>query len=356
MISFIIVGSGYRSEYYGRIVQTYPGIFRAVFLCRSEEKVRLVTEHTGIPATTDINKALQISPDFVVVAVDREHVADVTKEWVLRGYPVVAETPAGSSIEKLENLWNLQESRNAKIVCCEQYHRQPLLAMGLSAISSRLMGEPTTGYLSLVHDYHAASILRRMLNTCGESYVLHGMRKITPVTETDSRYGAFYDGRTGQETRDTVHILYESGKTAVYDFSSVEYRSYIRSRHITVRCDKGEWSDRILYYVNKDNVPEHKMLMPEIPEKYRILDTQSLRDIRRTWQPELQLDTLQDEYAIATILLDMKEYLAGGKSPYPLREALDDALFWLLIQEAVKEPWKEIKVPKTAWSHQKSLI
>lgn len=60
--------------------------------------------------------------------------------------------------------------------------------------------------------------------------------------------------------------------------------------------------------------------------------------------------------AIATILLDMKEYLAGGKSPYPLREALDDALFWLLIQEAVKEPWKEIKVPKTAWSHQKSLI
>jgi hypothetical protein len=64
------------------------------------------------------------------------------------------------------------------------------------------------------------------------------------------------------------------------------------------------------------------------------------------------LDTLQDEYAIATILLDMKEYLAGGKSPYPLREALDDAVFWLLIQEAVKEPWKEIKVPKTVWNHQ----
>ena len=28
MISFIIVGSGYRSEYYGRIVRTYPDLYR----------------------------------------------------------------------------------------------------------------------------------------------------------------------------------------------------------------------------------------------------------------------------------------------------------------------------------------
>ena len=90
--------------------------------------------------------------------------------------------------------------------------------------------------------------------------------------------------------------------------------------------------------------------MADIPEKYRILDTQSLRDIRRTWQPELQLDTLQDEYAIATILFDMQKYLDGGESPYPLKEALDDALFWLLLQDAVNAPWKEITVPHTNWN------
>ena len=90
--------------------------------------------------------------------------------------------------------------------------------------------------------------------------------------------------------------------------------------------------------------------MSDIPEIYRMLDTQSLRDIRRTWQPELQLDTLQDEYAIATILYDMKDYIAGGESPYPLRDALDDAVFWLLVQEAAKNPWQEITVPKTSWN------
>lgn len=350
MLSYVIVGSGYRSEYYGRVAKTYPDLFRAIFLCRSEEKASLVTKHTGIRATTEIDTALSIKPDFIVVAVDREHVADVAEKWILRGFPVVVETPAGSSLEKLEGLWELQEEKGAKIVCCEQYHRQPLLAKGLSAVSSGLLGSPLSGYLSLVHDYHAASILRRMLMVHDEKYVLHGERKTSSVAETDSRYGASYDGRMQQEVRDIVHIDYESGKTAVYDFASVEYRSYIRSRHIAVRCNRGEWSDRILYCLDESNNPQRELLMPDIPEKYRILDTQSLRDLRRTWQPELQLDTLQDEYAIATILLDMKEYLEGGESPYSLREALDDALFWILLQDAVNNPWKEVTVPRTSWN------
>lgn len=349
MLKFLIVGSGYRSEYYGRIAAAYPELFRAMFLCRSEEKAGLVTAHTGIPATTDIKHARAFSPDFVVVAVDREHVADVTSEWALLGFPVVAETPAGSSTDKLERLWELQEKHGAKIVCCEQYYRHPILSEGIGSVNEGLLGEPSDCYISLVHDYHAASVLRKVLKTGGESYVLHGERKITPVVETDSRYGAFFDGQKGQEVRDSIHIRYESGKTAIYDFAPTEYRSYIRSRHLNVRCVRGEWNDRILYYLDKDNNPRKKLLIPEIPLKYRKLDTQALRDARRTWQPELQLDTVWDEYAIATMLLDMEEYLSGGKSPYPLNEALDDALFWLLVQEAVKTSWKEIRVPVVTW-------
>lgn len=350
MLTYLIVGSGFRSEFYGRIAAAHPELFKAMFLCRSEEKVKKVTEDTGIPATTDVNKALAMHPDFIVVAVDKEHVADVAEEWVLRDFPVVTETPVGSSIEKLEKIWKLHETQNAKIVCCEQYQRHPLLANGLAAIKAGQLGTPQTGYLSLLHDYHAASILRRMMLTFGEGYVMHGERKSSPVTETDSRYCAFYDGRTKQEVRDIVHISYDSGKTAIYDFASIEYRSYIRTRHITLRCDKGEWSDRIQYYLDEDNNPQRNFIMPDIPEKYRALDTQALRDSRRVWQPELHLDNIWDEYAIATILLDMEEYIAGGKSPYPLKEALDDALFWLVLQDAVKNPWKEIRVPKQSWN------
>ena len=38
MLSYVIVGSGYRAQYYGRVARTWPEQFRAVFLCRSEEK------------------------------------------------------------------------------------------------------------------------------------------------------------------------------------------------------------------------------------------------------------------------------------------------------------------------------
>ena len=35
MLSYIIVGSGYRSEYYARVARTYPHLFRAMYLCRT---------------------------------------------------------------------------------------------------------------------------------------------------------------------------------------------------------------------------------------------------------------------------------------------------------------------------------
>ena len=38
MLRYLIVGSGYRSEYFARVVRTYPELFRALYVCRSEEK------------------------------------------------------------------------------------------------------------------------------------------------------------------------------------------------------------------------------------------------------------------------------------------------------------------------------
>ena len=339
MLSYVIVGSGYRAEYFGRVAQTWPELFRALFLCRSEEKAAKLKRNTGVDAVLTAEAAEAFRPDFIVVAVDRGHVADVAEEWLARGWPVVTETPVGDAEDKLERLRRLGEG-GAKIVCCEQYHRQPLLAAGLEAVRQGLIGAPQTAYISLVHDYHAASLIRRALLVGKESYTLRGSRRVSPAVETDSRYGAILDGRVTDEVRDQALVTFESGKTAIYDFAPLQYRSYIRARHFTVRGDRGEWSDTTLYGLDERNRPWRQALMPEIPEKYRCLDTQYLRDLRKAWRPELFLDTLQDEYAIATILLDMGEYLSGGPSPYPLWEAIEDARFWLRIQEAV-EPREE---------------
>ncbi len=348
MLSYVIVGSGYRSEYFARIAHTWPNLFRALYLCRSEEKVALMQAHTGIAGTTRPEEAIAFCPDFIVVCVDRGHVAEATLEWAGRGFPVVCETPAGASMEELQKIW-LCAQNGAKIVCCEQYHRHPLLMSGIEQIEMGTIGMPVSATISLVHDYHAASLMRRVLQTQGETYSVQGCRQESRVTATDSRYGAILDGSGQAEERDVVSIQFASGKCALYDFSHVQYRSFIRSRTLTVRGTRGEWHDTVMSYLDAKNQPCRLFLMPELPEVYRILDHQALGDLRKTWSPELFLSTVWDEYAIATILLDMGQYLDGGESPYPIEEALEDARFWLLLQEAVNKPNQTVTAGPVPW-------
>ena len=338
MLSYVIVGSGYRAEYFGRVAARYPELFRAKFLCRSVEQAERMTLHTGIEATVSQAECLDWKPDFAVVAVDRGHVAEVAEEWIRMGFPVVTETPVGDTVEKLARLQRWAD-QGARIVCCEQYHRYPILAAGLKAIREGLIGEPSSLYISLLHDYHAASLIRLALQVPpDEPYTVCGTRMQSPAAETDSRYGAFYDGRTASVQRDLMLVSFASGKEALYDFCPVQYRSFIRSRHLTVRGSRGEWSDTQLLWLDGNNEPQRTALLPDLPGKYRCLDTQALRDRRRNWSAELAPDTVQDEFAIASILLDMEAYLAGGPSPYPLDEAMADARFWLTLQEAAGAP------------------
>ena len=115
-LSYVIVGSGYRAEYFARVAAAYPERFRAIFLCRSEVKAAMVKRRTGTEATASLEDCLRFRPDFAVIAVDRPHVAEVAEEWIRRGYPVVTETPVGASREQLDRMRAWGE-RGAKIVC-----------------------------------------------------------------------------------------------------------------------------------------------------------------------------------------------------------------------------------------------
>lgn len=349
-LRYLIIGSGYRAAFYGRIARTYPERFQAMYLCRSEEKAALMRQKTGVGATVSREEAERFSPDFVAVAVSKGSIADVCAEWAERGYPVLSETPAGASLPQLERLWELHETQNARIVVCEQYHRYPELVAGLDAAAQGKLGTPQSAYLSLAHDYHAASLLRRMLSVDGEAFTMRGESVENPIVETDSRYGPITDGRVAGKGRSVLHIAYASGKRAIYDFSGVQYHSFIRSRHLTVRGDRGEWSDNLLLHLDEQNRPRRECLRQTIPPRYRSLDTPELRELRRDWHPELRMENAQDEYAIATMLLDMGAYLKGGSEPYSLREALDDACFWLLAQQAVAAPWMPVESRKMPWN------
>jgi len=347
-LSYLIVGSGYRAKFYARIAKTYPALFSALFLCRSEEKAALMQYETGVPAVCSTEEAAAFRPDFIVIAVNKTSITDVSIEWVNRGYPVLMETPAGMTREQLLQLWNLSQN-SARIAVAEQYHRYPDMIAGLQAVSEGRIGTPCSAYLSLAHDYHGMSLLRRMLLTEGESYSIRGERTMYPVTETDSRTGPLPGNPVRERARDLVWVSFDSGKKALYDFSGVQYHSFIRSRHVLVRGDRGEWCDAVLYCLDNRGQPVREELRPVIPERYKELDTALLRDARRVPRAGLSMDNLQDEFAMASMLYDMKDFLENGTEVYPLREALEDAYFRILMEEALAEPWKEVRADKMPW-------
>lgn len=353
-LSFILVGSGWRAMFYVRIARRFPEQFDLKYvLCRTEEKAARLARENGVPATVSPAACEAAEPDFVVVAVSKPSGFAVAKEWARKGYPVVMETPAGCTVEEMKELWDLKEKRGAKIQVAEQYHRYPVMAAGLKAIEEGKLGDPYAAVLTVAHDYHGASLIRRMLGTGFEPVTLRGNRYQLPVTETDSRYGPVTDGRVTTRPRDHVVFEFASGKTAFYDFSGVIYHSFIRSRHVNVQGQKGEWNDGYLRYLGVDGLPATERIEPYLNPRYQSLETKKLREICSRRSPALTLENEQDEYAIATMLFDLRDYLAGGPEVYPLAEALEDAYLWLLIQNAAENPWTEVKSRPMPWEKQK---
>ncbi len=324
--------------YYGRIAARYPKQFRMLYmLCRSEEKARWVAEETGFPAISSEERCAAANPDFVVVAVKKSAGCQVTLHWAAMGFPVLCETPAGASMEQLDLLWQAK-LRGARIQVAEQYHRYPIMAAGLKAVSSGLLGDPYAAHVSVAHDYHGVSLIRRALGVVHEPVRIWGRSYEYPVTVTDSRQGPVTDGSVALQLRTVMTLEFASGKTGFYDFTGVQYRSFIRSRHINVRGQNGEWNDSMIRYVGEDHLPAEQRLFPRLDPAYEPLHTESLKALVRVWNPALSLDTAQDEYAIATMLYDMRAYLETGKDVYSLEEALEDAYIWLLMKQASREP------------------
>lgn len=349
-LSFVIIGSGWRAMFFARIARRFPEQFELKYLyCRTEEKAERVAREQGVPVTTSIEACEAARPDFVVVAVSKADICAVTKDWAAKGYPVLMETPAGCTVEELKELWELKEKHGAKIQVAEQYHRYPIMAAGLKAVKEGKLGDPYAVSLTVAHDYHGASLIRRMLGMGFEPMTLHGNRYRLPVTETDSRYGPVMGGGVKEQPRDHVTIEFASGKTAFYDFSGVLYHSFIRSRHLNVQGQNGEWNDSWLRYLGEDGLPVLEQMKPYLDPRYQCLETEELREICGRWNPVLTLEGQQDEYAIATMMFDMRDYLAGGAEVYPLAESLEDAYIWLLIQEAAEHPWTEVKSRPMPW-------
>ncbi|MCD8221997.1 MAG: Gfo/Idh/MocA family oxidoreductase [Clostridiales bacterium] len=353
-ITFVTVGSGWRSLFYWRVAQAYPSLFRMeAMLCRTEEKAERMRSLYGIPAVISAAECEEKKPDFIVVAVSKDAIVQTGEEWLERGFPVLLETPAAMEEKDCKRLWQWRKKYGARIQVAEQYFAHPTHAAAIAAVRHGYLGEPYAIDISTVHDYHAASLIRRYLKLGLESVRITAKEYHFPVEETGSRDGAVTDGTVKMRRRVRADFTFTckdgTGKYAFYDFDGVQYHSRIRGRHVCVRGQRGELFDNVLSYVDENHVP-HQLELKTERDPY----SGGIRRVRFCENGEKAVSggifyenpfvrlgqavvLPEDETAVGTILLGMSRYLEDGTEVYPLAEALQDAYLWVLMERAIED-------------------
>lgn len=366
---FIIVGSGWRSLYYVRAAKALPEFFElSAMLCRSKEKAEKMSEEHGIYTTVSIEECQCMNPDFVVVAVNKDSVFDVSVEWMRYGFTVLCETPAALEISKLETLWQMH-LEGYRLAVAEQYAKYPQYKAMLDILRSNIIGEPSCINISLAHDYHGASLMRAFLNIEADTpFFVTAKTYAFPTVETLNRYEKFNDGRVKDKERTIAAFEFADGKAAWYDFDSEQYRSPIRSSYVRVQGEKGELKDNVIRFLDENyELGEARLQAVEniimtgdpnpnlnkIKEIEKIILAYSGGDSRVVYEPYFgKCGLAQDETAAALLMAEAAEYDRAVKhdegileedaketiriQETELRNALQDAYMAILMRKAAK--------------------
>jgi len=345
---FIIIGSGWRSMYYVRIAKALPEMFElCAMYCRTTEKAEKVALENNIHTTTSIEECVAYNPDFVVVAVNKTSIYEVSKEWMEKGFSVLCETPPSLKLEELQDLWEMCE-RGAKLQVAEQYFLYPTYKGKLDILDSKILGDPYNVTISAVHDYHAASIIRKILHTGFENVTIYGKKHKFLVTETLTRYESLFDGRVAEKERDRLTFEFENGKMAFYDFCGIQYRSTIRSMYMAVQGVRGEMVNETFRYLDDKNMPHEAEMKIEKFESGQIESVKfEEKSVYQCTYGDCGLS--EDETAIAGLMAGMREFNITGKEVYPLADAMQDAYITILMQQALANPNQEIKMQSQKW-------
>lgn len=351
-IRYAIIGNGYRAMAFLRVGLALPEQFEVTsVLFRNPEKALEFSKIYSIPPAFTIEDCLSTKPDFVVIAIGRGANPEMMNRLMPYGIPILVETPPAMNYDDLLSLWDNFVRLNAKIQVAEQYFLHPLYQAKLKVLSEGILGEVNNLSISWAHDYHGVSLIRKLLNVGFETAQIYGKNYQFSVAVTDSRAGIRTDGDIVPANRTRYTLEFESGKVAFYDFASdIQYRSKIRTRHLNIQGIRGEMDDLTIRCLTLDNQPLLQTF--QIIEDINTLSTYSVNLGNECLyiNPFVPARFTDDEIAIASCLIGMKDYLSTGNSFYSFAEGCQDTYFFLQMQEALKQPNIPIQTKKQPWN------
>lgn len=350
---FAIIGSGWRAEFFIRIAQALPEEFDlSGVLVRHEAKAKYMDETYQIPSFRSLDELEASEVDFVVLAVNRDTAPVVLDDLMRRGIPVLCETPPAADIEALKKLWASVQEQSGKIQVAEQYFLQPIYSAWYQIIQQGILGNIETMRISAIHDYHAMSIIRHFLDLAYEGCEIIAEEFTFDAVETMARSGVINNGERKSFNRLVAQLKFSSGQRVFYDFTSLQYHSLIRERHVSLQGDRGELDDLTCRYLNANNQAVKQSIERidfgpygnDGPSHFQMqMGGEVLYE-----SPFAMVRFNDDEIAIASLLRGMANYVKTAEEIYPLAEAMQDTYLAFLMHEAAQTK-QVLKTEKMPW-------
>lgn len=334
MIKYGIVGAGWRSEFYLRIADLLPDIFKVSGMyIRNRQKREEFSKKYNTPIFDTLEKLLETDFDFIVSCVNKTGICDIVRELACKNIPLLTETPIGTSLKEIETILG-EIKPDWRVQVAEQFHFMPRNVAIKSVIDSGIIGEITQAQLSCCHDYHAASLIRFFLGTGDEMPKGFSFTQSDTVTRYNSRGGLLKEPQTVTAEEKFAFFKFKD-KTAVYDFNYEQYFSDIRASRIVIRGTNGEIINNSCTYL-KNGLPHSFTLRRNSYGANESLDGFTLVNItaegKVVYENPFKGARLSDEeIAIATCLFNMKKYLDTEVSFYTLKDAALDSKIFLSV-------------------------
>lgn len=355
-INFAIVGGGWRSKFYLRIARALPDQFKVCgMVVRDENKGKKIEKYWGVNTYRKLDNLLEkATPEFVVVAVSWEAAPKISVELAKRNIAILSETPPALDLEGLIKLYKSLQEYDARYQVAEQYHLQPLHAARIKLANSGLLGDQINQVqISVCHDYHAVSLIRKILNLKFENVKISAQKIKSPLIA-----GPDFEGAPKSEQQKTseqiLATLNFGDKLALYDFSDDQYFSWIRDLRLLVRGERGEINNKRVKYLKDFKTPVEFDLKRMNAGEDGNLEGYYLKGILagKDWvykNPFIPGRITDDEIAIASCLKKMSTYTRDGEEFYGFAEAAQDHYLSLLINKSVAEN-KTVESSRQPWA------
>ncbi len=350
----IIIGGGWRSQFFLRAARDLPQRFRiAGMLVRNAEKGAVFEKEWAVKTYRTLDELLAATkPLYAVVSVSKSSVVDVLEELAKRKIPAITETPPGGDVAALDRV-NLLTAKGARIQVAEQYIFQPYHAARLAIVKSGLLGTISQAQVSFNQGYHGISLIRHYLEIKSEPLKITAMRFDSPIYKGPDRSGPPREEKLINCSQTIAWMQWE-GKLGVFDFAQDQHRSYIRSDRILVRGERGEINQYRMRYLQDYKTPitcdmaRHDAGIDGNLEGYH---HKGITAGDKWWyqNPFIPARLGDDEIAVATCMERMIAYAQGGPDFYSLAEASHDQYLALSLEQAVQAA-KTIEIAPKNWA------